>query len=215
MVVLIAIAAVAAVGDWVAVARTWMRVECVLKPATLALLVAAASAAHLGTEKPWVIAALALGLVGDAALLHAPAARPGLSVFFLAGLGAFLVGHGFWMVAFVERGLHPFQALAGVLVVLGIAGLVLRPVLRAVHASDGSGLTALVAAYTVVLGAMAVLAVATGLALVAVGGVAFLVSDAVLAHDRFVRPARYGHLTVMITYHLAQFLLLIGLIRAA
>ena len=80
--------------------------------------------------------------------------------------------------------------------------------------SGGRVLVGLVAAYTLTLGAMAVLAVATGLALVAAGGVAFLVSDAVLARDRFVGPVRHGHLTVTISYHLAQFLLLVGLLRS-
>ncbi|MBE7188039.1 lysoplasmalogenase [Jatrophihabitans endophyticus] len=210
-VALLAVAAAAAVGDWVAVGFGLRRVEFAFKPAVLALLVAAAATADLGPEKPWVVVALALGLAGDVGLLLAAPDR--LTVPFLAGLGAFLVGHGFWIVAFVRRGLHPLPAVAGVLVALGVAGLVLRPVLRAVHTEGGRPLTAVVALYVLVLAAMSVLAVSTGLALVAAGGVAFLVSDAVLAHDRFVRPVRRGHLVVMITYHAAQFLLLTGLLR--
>lgn len=216
--VLLSVAVAAALGDWVAVARGWRRAEVLLKPAVLGLLVAAAATGDLGREKAWVITALALGLAGDVALLAAPppaapveSSRP--APVFLIGLGTFLIGHAFLVVAFVLRGLHPLQAAAGVLVVLGIAGLVLRPVLRAVHADGGRILAGPVAAYVLVLGAMAALAVATGLAPVAVGGVAFLVSDAVLAHDRFVRPVRHGHLAVMITYHLAQFLLLLGLLH--
>lgn len=208
---LLAVAAVTALGDWAAVRFGRRRLEHLLKPAVLALLVAAAVTAHLGPQKPWVVAALAFGLAGDVALLRAADAE--VDRFFLAGLGAFLVGHAFWIVAFVQRGLHPLPAVAGALVVLGVAGLVLRPVLRSVLAAGGRRLAVPVVGYVLVLGAMTVLAVATGLTPVAIGGVAFLASDGLLAQDRFVRPLRHAHLAVMITYHLAQFLLLIGMTR--
>jgi uncharacterized membrane protein YhhN len=47
----------------------------------------------------------------------------------------------------------------------------------------------------------------------AAGGVLFLASDTVLAHDRFVRRLHPGPLAVIVSYHLAQLLIVIGLIR--
>ncbi len=39
----------------------------------------------------------------------------------------------------------------------------------------------------------------------------FAVSDWVLGFDRFVRPLHQGRLAVMVTYHLGQLLLILGL----
>jgi uncharacterized membrane protein YhhN len=47
----------------------------------------------------------------------------------------------------------------------------------------------------------------------AVGAVLFLVSDTVLALNRFVRPVPRGQLVVHVTYHLAQGLLVLSLLR--
>jgi uncharacterized membrane protein YhhN len=69
-----------------------------------------------------------------------------------------------------------------------------------------------VAAYAGVLAAMAVLAVGTASVLTGIGGLLFLASDTLLAEDRFVRPRRYGDVLVIVTYHLAQGLILAGLI---
>ena len=40
----------------------------------------------------------------------------------------------------------------------------------------------------------------------------FYASDATLAWNRFVRPLRHGHLAVMVTYHLGQIGLVLGLL---
>ena len=67
--------------------------------------------------------------------------------------------------------------------------------------------------YAVIIGLMAVLGWATGHLVVAIGGTLFLVSDAVLAYNRFERQLVHGRLIVMVTYHLAQFLIVWGLLR--
>jgi uncharacterized membrane protein YhhN len=45
----------------------------------------------------------------------------------------------------------------------------------------------------------------------AVGGVSFLCSDTLIARDRFVARVPHGKVLIIVTYHLAQFLILIGL----
>jgi len=52
-----------------------------------------------------------------------------------------------------------------------------------------------------------------GVATAAVGAALFVVSDAVLALGRFVRPIRHGNLAVHVTYHLAQGLLVLSLLH--
>ena len=45
------------------------------------------------------------------------------------------------------------------------------------------------------------------------GAAFFVVSDTVLALNRFVRPIRHGNLAVIVTYHLAQGLLVLSLVH--
>jgi uncharacterized membrane protein YhhN len=210
-VALLIAAAVLAVGDWLAVQFRVFRIEYVLKPATLALLVAAAAVADLGTLKPWVVAALALGLIGDVGLMLSDGHA---DLPFLAGLAAFLLGHVAYIVAFTRYGLHALDIVAGALVVAGIAGLTLPAVLRGAADAAGRGFALVVAAYAAVLACMTVLGAGTGILATAVGVVLFLVSDTLIARERFVARLANGPLLIMVTYHAAQFLILIGLIRA-
>ena len=201
-----------AIGDWVAVQLRLFRIEYVLKPATVVLLIAATAISDLGDPKPWVIGALAFGLVGDVGLM--------LSVGrtdppFLAGLGAFLIGHIWYLVAFAVAGLRGLHLLAGLLIVAGMAGLLLPRVLRGAARVAGRSLATMVGCYATVLSTMTVLAVGTGLIETAIGGVLFLVSDTLIAQDRFVARVRHGPLLVIVTYHAAQFLIVFGLIRGA
>jgi hypothetical protein len=41
----------------------------------------------------------------------------------------------------------------------------------------------------------------------------FMLSDSILGHDRFVHERRWAPLTVIVTYHLAQVLIVVGLFR--
>lgn len=208
---LLVVAAVVAVGDWAAVHWRLFRLEYLLKPLTLALLVAAASVADLGAAQPWVITALALGLLGDVGLMLS---RGDTDPPFLAGLGAFLLGHVAYLVAFAVTGLRGIDLLAGLLVSAGVAAAFLPPVLRGAARTAGRPFAGVVSAYALLLAAMATLAVGTGIVATAVGGVLFLISDTLIARQRFVARMRHGDLLVMVTYHLAQALILIGLIAA-
>ncbi len=209
-VALLALTGVAALVDWYAVARERHRLELAAKPLTLALLLAAAATADLGAAKPWVLAALALGLAGDVALMFSRGQEPDAP--FLLGLGCFLAGHVAYLVAFSRHGLHTAHLIAGVLIVAGSSTFTLPRVLGAVRSSGGRQLAGAVALYAGALGAMAALAVGTGSLATAAGGLLFLASDTVLAWNRFVRPLRHGPLAVIVTYHLAQVLIVVGLI---
>ncbi len=208
-------AAVLAVGDWIAVAQRRFRLEYLLKPLALALLVAAAVTADLGVAQPWVVAALACGLAGDIGLmLSKDTAGDGTpDVAFLAGLGAFLAGHVCYAIAFLRTGVRGVDVLAGVLVALGVSALALPRVLRSAAAASGRAFAAVVGGYALLLAVMTVLGVGTGIVATALGAALFLASDTVLAWQRFVRRLRHGDLTVIVTYHAAQFLILIGLLR--
>ncbi|MDQ2750171.1 MAG: lysoplasmalogenase [Pseudonocardiales bacterium] len=203
-------------GDWFAVGRHWWRMECVAKPLTIALIAVAACFADLGDAKPWVLAALLFGLLGDTALLFTDERRPihesRPDLPFLLGLGSFLFGHLAYVVAFTRHGLHPVQLLAGGLVVVGAAALTLPRLLRGAREEGGALLTAAVATYTLALGAMVTLGFGTAAIATAVGALLFMASDLTLAWGRFVQPLLRGPVIVAVTYHLAQALIVVGLI---
>lgn len=200
--------AVLAVVDWRAVARSDRRSETWAKPATLVALIGVAAA--LGATDvaggAWLLVALAFGLLGDVMLLGDSTTR------FQAGLGAFLLGHLAYLVSFVQVGLDQGTwAVMGAVVTL--AGLtVARGVLPATQRSDGLALSGPVAVYMAVIAAMTVAAWWTGVWQIALGASIFLGSDTILAVNRFVRPLSWAPVAIMVTYHVGQALIVLGVL---
>ena len=199
----------AAVGsgliDLLAIARGWTKARYVWKPLTMVLIIAMALIGA-DLEQPlhlWLLAGLVLSLAGDVFLVL-PSDR------FLAGLSAFFAAHVCYIVAFdseafSENGL----GLAVGLAVFGLAyGAVLR---RGVLQSGGVGMLVAVACYITIILVMVWRAVLGGDAWVMSGALLFMVSDSVLAWDRFVRPSLVAQVGVMVTYYAAQFLLALSL----
>jgi uncharacterized membrane protein YhhN len=156
---------------------------------------------QLGKDKQ-TKAALGLGAAGDVALLGDSDAA------FTAGLGSFLAGHLAWMRAIRER---------------GDGGLLRRrPWAAGPYLAAFAGLNAYlwprtgkdrvpVLVYSAALLGTALVALDTGKARTAAGGALFLVSDSLLALERFADvhlPAHEG--LVMATYTGAQGLLASG-----
>ena len=143
--------------------------------------------------------ALALGAVGDLALLGSGDAA------FAAGLASFLAGHVAWIIALRQRP--------------GGGRLRSRPALAAPHLAAFSGLNAYlwnrtgkyriaVVAYSTALLAMSLVALDSGSPQAAAGGALFLVSDALLALEKFGGLELPAHESlVMVTYVSAQALL--------
>ena len=209
----LAAAAGAAALDWFAVGRGWRRVELVAKPLVLLLLIGVALTLdpRVPAQRPWVVAALVCGLVGDVALLR-EGRRTGDRWFF-AGLGAFLLGHVAYVVSFLVHGVTWRNMAVGLLVVVAFAIGTLTPVLAGARTRYGSATSGAVAGYTLVLSLMVVTAFGTGEELTALGAMLFLASDLALGWQRFVRRLPGGDVLVMVTYHLAQGLIVVGLVR--
>ncbi|MDT9592594.1 lysoplasmalogenase [Nocardioides zeae] len=206
--------ALIALANWAAVVRGDRRTEAVVKPAALLALTTAALAggaadAHAGW---WLVVALLLGTLGDALLLGDSDER------FLAGLAAFLVGHAAYLVCFAMLGLHASGWLGAGVLAAAAALVASRTVLPRVLREQGAVVALPVAAYSLVICAMLVAAWSTEHLLVGLGAAVFVASDTVLALDRFDRPARwvapYPHLVVMVTYHLGQALVVLGVLHA-
>lgn len=198
------LAAASAAGALWAERRGARRAFYLLKPLTTVLILALAAAAPApvpGAYRALVCAGLLFSLAGDVFLML-PRDR------FVAGLASFLVAHLFYIAAFAPR--PPGLAAPLVLVALVAYGIVL---LRALWPRLG-GLRAPVAVYAAVLLVMAWQAAArwdvddTGRALLAAAGAGlFVVSDSVLAWERFRERHAYGQAVVLGTYYAAQWLI--------
>jgi uncharacterized membrane protein YhhN len=202
--VLLAIAAVFAVGNWVAVARGSAVLMYVCKPATLVFLIAVAVAVdpvHSDT-RAWFVVALVLSLLGDIFLML-PQDR------FVFGLASFLFGH----IAYtVGLNLHTDGLWLLAIPVVVIAALLAVRLVRGIRTSGHTELLGPVIAYVVVIAAMGASAVASGNALAAVGALLFMASDALIGETRFVQPRVWGGVAIMVTYHLGQAGLVLSLV---
>ena len=194
-------AGVVAVADWVAVWRrpALERVETVLKPLVLVLLIVCALVLEPSDDgqRAWFVVALVLSLAGDVFLL------PSVDRF-VPGLASFLLAHVAYIVGLtVDDG-----PLWPAVLVLAVAPVAIR-VVGAVRRNEPE-LTVPVVVYITVIAAMVAMALRSGDVLAAVGACTFAVSDSILALDRFDRHRRWMPTAVMVTYHLAQGLLVVS-----
>lgn len=165
-----------------------------VKPLPVALLAAGVLSTARAASGWWLGAGLVLSAVADVAI----------EVQFLAGLGVFLVAHLTYIVAFTVAERRPAWGRAVPFVALAVGtGLVFVP------AAQDLGVP--VAVYSCAIAAMgwraaARLGVDGGLVAL-VGALSFMLSDSLLAVDRFVTPLPYRTLLVMGTYWLGQLLI--------
>jgi uncharacterized membrane protein YhhN len=158
--------------------------------------------------RAWLMAALALSCLGDVLLMG-----EGMFVF---GLTAFLLAHLSYIQLFRKDApwLHSRRALA---VCISVAAVVFVGL-------DQNGLPSElrvpVAAYVLVIAAMAAQAWGRAKHLgsaaslwVALGSSVFMLSDTLLALDKFVSPLPYAGLWVLASYYVAQGLIVRGVLR--
>ncbi len=184
--------------DWLAVRFEKPHIELVAKPLVMVLLIAATLTTTTEPgEVKWLLAAGLLGgLVGDIALL------PRFDQF-LVGLGSFLVGHLFYVAAFLAFGFDPAMWFVATIIAAALTVGIGRPIIKSVHTSR---LRWPVVAYVVVIGAMVVTGLGTGEPFFALGAVLFALSDGLLGTDRFVTPRIDRRVWVHLLYHSAQIL---------
>ena len=204
----LAVAALAAVTNWVAVGRGDRRLEYLAKPVTMAALVVAAAtlAPHDDARRWWFVAAGVFSLAGDVFLML-PRDR------FVPGLVAFLCAHVCYVAGLLQLPARPAGAAIGGVLVAGAVATVGVRVLRAVRQGPTAALSVPVVVYLLVISAMVIAACATGPLLAAAGALIFYASDSILAWRRFVEPVRWAPVAVMVTYHLGQAALVVSLVR--
>lgn len=170
-------------------------------------------AARAGRAYAWLTwIGLILGAAGDVLLQFMDCRTKDREPFFRAGLGAFLIGHVFYIVAFALLG-----RVTGWAVLLAAVLFAALFLLQFPARMDLKGQKVPVYAYAAVISVMtafAVLSFGAGArgALVGLGGILFLVSDAILALI-FFSPLREKALPTwnLITYYAAQILLALSI----
>jgi uncharacterized membrane protein YhhN len=171
--------------------------------ASLAFIGTAVASGAAGSDYGHLILlALVLCLLGD--LLLIPENRAGI---FRLGVFAFLCGHLAFAAAFLTQPLDPrWLAVAGVVIAIA-----LWRVWRWLSPSLPADMRLPVQAYFAVIATMTALACAvTGAGatpLVALGAIAFTVSDISVARDRFVQPGFVNRVWGLPLYYFAQVLL--------
>ena len=144
-----------------------------------------------------VLVALALSWLGDMLLI------PRSKRIFRAGILAFLLGHVAFVAAFLGRGVDPGVVGGTLVLALVAAVLVGRWLLPRVPPQ----LKPAVMGYIVVISIMVPSALGTGHRMIALGAVAFYLSDLSVARERFVAPGFINRLWGLPLYYGAQLVL--------
>jgi uncharacterized membrane protein YhhN len=161
----------------------------------------------------WVLAALLFSLLGDFLLMFE---RNG-SIFFLLGLSAFLIAHIFYIIFFHKvRVKENVKSNPWLLVLVAIYYAALINLL-APHLAD---MKIPVLIYGVVISFMCMLAMhmlfiknKTAGQWMMVGALLFVMSDSILAINKFYQPFEAAGVLIMLTYGLAQFFIVEGAIK--
>ena len=207
--VLLAAAGACAIADWIVVApgTRGNRFEYLLKPATMVALIAVALVLEpeSAAQRAWFVAALVLSLAGDVFLML-PADL------FVAGLASFLLAHLAYVVGFVVAGFDSGAGIAGLVIVAIAAATLGARIISAVRAGHPA-LQLPVTIYMTVISVMVYAAFGSKEPLAIAGALSFYASDSLIAWDRFVAPKTWARPAIMATYHVAQALLVLSLVR--
>lgn len=213
---------VAVIADLAAIYFQWEEVRLISKPLIVLplLIYFTTSVKDVPGVSGFFKSALFFSLAGDIALLF----EDRNPIFFMAGLGCFLLAHVLYIAAFAGirkmQMRYPHQAaiparpwwIAGVLIYLGVLLFVLLPYLGELKVP--------VIIYSVVLCVMLLTVVHAFRKLYAVpgiicllGAIFFVLSDSVLAFNKFYAGFAYSGLLIMLTYACAQYCLVTGSTR--
>ncbi len=210
-------ALVIAAFNWLAVSVRWKWLEYLTKPTVMLVMLAGVFRLRPSLltqgEVNWLALALIFSLAGDVFLML-PGDR------FIPGLVAFLLAHLAYIFNFLSAGFSINPATLILAVLVAATGRQLYQRIAAGLTRQGHHALKLpVLIYTLVISTMTLTALNTlttpawenyRALMLSAGALLFMLSDTWIAWDRFVKPLRYRDLRVMLTYHLGQFLLVLG-----
>ena len=129
---------------------------------------------------------------------------------FIIGLACFLVGHLFYIRAFLstKENTAPLWiticlSIYGLSMMIWIGGSLIK--------EDNMILAIAVFAYMIVILIMGWTSFKTGSKFAIVGAILFIISDSILAINKFMFPVEYSHQLIMLTYYSAQILIALSI----
>jgi uncharacterized membrane protein YhhN len=186
-----------------------------LKPLLLPGLILATNESPEFPTKKWFLLALVFSWLGDVILMFSPYHE----LYFIFGLVAFLIAHLLYIFLFAKQSTvkspNRYVFIIGILLVSGYLYAMLTLLLPSV-----GGLLIPVSVYAFVISLMLIMAIRGSLTwqspinlLILNGAVAFIVSDSLLAIDKFYVSLPNSSLLIMATYLIAQYLICFGILR--
>lgn len=193
--------------DWVAVAFRLRPMEYVCKPTAAVIFLMTALTLDPADEvaRAVLVVALVFCVAGDVFLMLPRDA-------FLPGLGSFAVAQILFTVSFALREPTLTGAIVGVVAVVVGATVLARRFIGALRRSGSGSMVPAILVYVTVISAMVVSAVAGGSPVAIAGAVLFMISDSLIAEERFVTSRRWQRLVIIVTYHMALAGLVLGLV---
>lgn len=211
---LLILALLTAILDWIAVSKNLRRANYFLKPAVMILILAwlAAIGGFSGTML-WFSLGILFSLGGDVFLML-PREQ------FIPGLIAFLLAHIAYIIGFSPQLSEINLSSLVVGIVVAISSIVIyRRIATGLRAHANRSLIIPVSIYVIVISLMGFSALLTltnedwealPALLVSAGAILFMLSDTILAMNKFVAPVKHGQLVVIIAYHLGQIGIVLG-----
>lgn len=212
--ILLSIAVLLAILNWLSVEKKWKNLVYFTKPATILALIAW-MVLEVGVSGPLIFFTLGLvfSMIGDV-LLMLPREQ------FIGGLVAFLIGHVCYIIGFNFKA-PPVSFITFVMVVCvaRIAWRIIRPLCAALLAKGQKALMLPVQIYAGVISLMLLSALITiarpewdslPALFASMGAGAFFLSDTLLAWNKFITPISKASIKVIVTYHVGQILIALG-----
>ncbi|MGN7355758.1 lysoplasmalogenase [Paenibacillus sp. SAF-054] len=131
----------------------------------------------------------------------------GLLHWFLIGLSAFLIGHLFYLSAFITRWTFSAVRMAALIPLCGFAAFMGWRLYEGLQSGGQANMTAPVFLYLTVITAMGFFAVMSRDFSASFGAMLFIASDSILAWNKFISDVPHSGILIMTTYYAAQFLI--------
>jgi len=139
---------------------------------------------------------LIFGSIGDILLTNSE------EIFFILGLGSFLIGHIFYIIYFIKNYQYNLKGLIlSIFIIIASIGLsfILIPAL-----SKNFLLPVLIYIITITIMTISTTFYKNFNFIVITGAILFLISDTIIAWNKFIHPIPHSHLYIMILYYLGQ-----------
>jgi len=211
---LLLIAIITAMLDWLAVVKNWKKLEYLMKPAVIIALISwLALNDGFSGQMIWFGIGLVFSLAGDIFLMLP-------TNHFIKGLISFLLAHIAYIIG-LNQTIPPLNIVSLILTILVLVTTyqMYRRITSGLSEAGRKTLTIPLLIYTVAISIMLLSALLTLVRpswealpalIVSIGALMFFISDSILAWNKFVHVINYGSLAVMVTYHLGQLGIIIG-----